>query len=163
LRRLVQACAGRRRFEVSSADLDSALAGILNLRDAPGKSKIDPNAHGSGFDRVGAFQDGYDNGLGNCKDYRDDNPIVLELSFRSEADPATGGDAPYEWIVNGVPYDLEGYWTQVYPELAEGQAWTPLVRREDVDAARRLPGRRVHRKRPRLQPARNQRLPHLAG
>ena len=39
----------------------------------------------------------------------------------------SGGDAPYDSIVNGVPYDLEDYWTQVYPELTDGQAWPPLA------------------------------------
>ena len=103
-----------RVFDVSSKDLDLALAGILDLRDTPGTSNIDPNAHGSGFDRVGAFQDGYDNGLDKCKDYRDDDPVVLELPFNDAEDEAAGGDAPYDSIVNGVPYDLEDYWTHVY-------------------------------------------------
>jgi predicted metalloprotease len=114
-------------FDVKSGDLDAALAGILDLRDTPGTSNIDPNAHGSGFDRVGAFQDGYDNGLARCKDYRDDEPMVLELPFNDEEDAARGGDAPYDSIVNGVPYDLEDYWTHVYPELTEGQAWPPVA------------------------------------
>jgi predicted metalloprotease len=113
-------------FEVSSGELDSALAGILDLRDSPGTSKIDPNAHGSGFDRVGAFQDGFDNGLGSCKAYRDDEPMVLELPFNDAEDEAAGGDAPYDSIVNGVPYDLEDYWTQVYPEIAAGAQWRPV-------------------------------------
>jgi predicted metalloprotease len=113
-------------FDVSAAELDSALAGILDLRDTPGTSKIDPNAHGSGFDRVGAFQDGYDNGLERCKDYRDDDPIVLELPFNDIEDAARGGDAPYDTIVNGVPYDLEDYWTQVFPKLTNGQPWPPV-------------------------------------
>ncbi len=114
-------------FDVKSGDLDAALAGILDLRDTPGTSNIDPNAHGSGFDRVGAFQDGYDNGLARCKDYRDDEPMVLELPFSTEEDAAAGGDAPYDSIVNGVPYDLEDYWTHVYPELTEGHAWPPVA------------------------------------
>lgn len=113
-------------FDVKSGDLDGALAGILYVRDTPGTSNLDPNAHGSGFDRVGAFQDGYDNGLSRCKDYRDDEPMVLELPFNDAQDAAAGGDAPYDSIVNGVPYDLEDYWTQVYPELTEGQAWPPM-------------------------------------
>jgi len=113
-------------FDVNAADLDAALAGVLDLRDTPGTSKIDPNAHGSGFDRVSAFQDGYDNGLGRCKDYRDDEPMVLELPFSTEEDAAREGNAPYDSIVNGVPYDIEDYWTQVYPELSNGQEWPPL-------------------------------------
>ncbi|MGH3580940.1 MAG: neutral zinc metallopeptidase, partial [Mycobacterium sp.] len=64
-------------FEVTSGELDTALAGILDLRDPVGTDKLDPSAHGSGFDRVGAFQDGFDNGLQRCKDYRDDDPMVL--------------------------------------------------------------------------------------
>jgi hypothetical protein len=66
-----------------------------------------PNAHGSGFDRVGAFQD-----------------------------EANGGDAPYDSIVNGVPYDLEDYWTQVYPEIADGNVWPPLKGLEPFDPAK---------------------------
>jgi hypothetical protein len=58
-------------FDVSSADLGKALAGILELRDSPGTSNVDPSAHGSGFGRVSAFQDGFDNGLTKCKDYRE--------------------------------------------------------------------------------------------
>ena len=113
-------------FKVTAADLDTALAGILDLRDTPGTSNIDPNAHGSGFDRVSAFQDGFDNGPEKCKDYRDDEPMVLELPFNDEQDAAQGGDAPYDSIVNGVPYDLEDYFTHLYPELTDGKQWPPV-------------------------------------
>jgi predicted metalloprotease len=65
-------------FDVSSTDLDKALAGILEVRDTPGTGKIDPTAHGSGFDRVSAFQDGFDNGLGKCKDNVEVMPSVYE-------------------------------------------------------------------------------------
>jgi hypothetical protein len=51
---------------------------------------------------------------------------VLELPFTTKEDESRGGDAPYDSIVNGVPYDIEDYWTQVYPELTGGQAWPPL-------------------------------------
>jgi predicted metalloprotease len=113
-------------FDVSAADLDLALAGVLDLKDTPGTSKLDPDAHGSGFDRVSAFQDGYDNGLEKCKNYRDDDPMVLELPFSTEEDAAREGNMPYDSIVNSVPYDIEDYWTQVYPELSNGQEWPPL-------------------------------------
>jgi predicted metalloprotease len=113
-------------FDVSAADLDLALAGVLDLKDTPGTSKLDPDAHGSGFDRVSAFQDGYDNGLEKCKNYRDDDPMVLELPFSTEEDAAREGNMPYDSIVNSVPYDIEDYWTQVYPELSDGQEWPPL-------------------------------------
>jgi predicted metalloprotease len=113
-------------FDVSAKDLDGALAGILDVRDTPGKDKADPDAHGSGFDRVGAFQDGYENGLSRCKDYRDEEPPVIELPFNDAADAAAGGDAPYDTVVNSVPYDLEDYWTRAYPQIADGQPWQPV-------------------------------------
>lgn len=114
-------------FDVSSAALDAALAGILDLRDTPGTSSTDSSAHGSGFDRVSAFQDGFDNGAAACRDFRDGTPVVLELPFSSEEDAAAGGNAPFDSIINGVPYDLEDYWSQLYPELTGGDAWTPLA------------------------------------
>ena len=122
-------------FDVNSADLDKALAGILDLRDSPGTNAQDPSAHGSGFDRVSAFQDGYDNTVEKCKKYRDGEPMVLELPFNDAEDEASGGEAPYDTIANGVPYDLEDYWSQVYPELTEGQAWTPLAPQKPFDPA----------------------------
>lgn len=122
-------------FEVSSGGLDTALAGVLDLRDNPGTSKTDPDAHGSGFDRTSAFQDGFDNGLDRCKQYRDDEPMVLALPFNNIADAASEGNAPYDSIVNGVPYDLEDYWTQLYPELTNGQAWPPVAGLEAFDPA----------------------------
>lgn len=120
-------------YKVNAADMDNALAGILELRDSPGSSKIDPSAHGSGFDRVSAFQDGYDKGPTACKAYRDDDPVVLELPFQSAEDEATGGELPYDSMVNDVPYDIEDYWAHVYPELTNGEAWVPVKGLEPFD------------------------------
>lgn len=120
-------------YKVNAADLDNALAGILDLKDSPGSSKIDPSAHGSGFDRVSAFQDGFDNGPTACKAYRDDNPVVVELPFQTAEDEAAGGNMPYDAIVNDVPYDIEDYWAHVYPELTNGEAWVPVKGLEPFD------------------------------
>lgn len=120
-------------FDVNAAELDSALAGVLDLRDSPGTSKLDPNAHGSGFDRVGAFQDGFSNGPGKCKEYRDDDPMVLALPFNDAQDEARGGDMDYGYVVNTVPYDLEDYWTHVYPLVSDGKPWVPVQGLEPFD------------------------------
>ncbi|MBM7517250.1 neutral zinc metallopeptidase [Nocardioides nitrophenolicus] len=125
----------QRLFEVTDADLDLALAGILDLRDTPGTASVDPSAHGSGFDRVAAFQDGFDRGVDTCRSYADGYPVVLELPFTDAEDAARAGNAPYEQIVAGVPYDLEDFWTQLYPELADGAPWTPLSRYQPFDPA----------------------------
>ena len=42
---------------------------MLLLRDAPGQSAADPSAHGSAFDRIGAFQDGFESGAEQCATY----------------------------------------------------------------------------------------------
>ncbi|UMB67644.1 neutral zinc metallopeptidase [Mycobacterium paraterrae] len=112
-------------FKASEDDLDNALAGFLFLRDEPGTEKRDPQAHGSGFDRVNSFRTGFDNGAGSCKGYKVGDPPVVEIPFTNAADVESGGNAPYEDIISGVPNDLEDYWSQVYPKLT-GQPWTPL-------------------------------------
>ncbi|MCX6470500.1 MAG: neutral zinc metallopeptidase [Corynebacteriales bacterium] len=116
-----------REYPISAADLDRALAGFLELRDEPGTAATDPSAHGSGFDRVNAFQNGYEKGLATCAAYRDGSPAVIELPFRDEVDAAGGGDAPYADVVAGVPVDLEDYWSKLYPELANAP-WVPVRR-----------------------------------
>jgi predicted metalloprotease len=121
------------QYKVNAAQLDNALAGILQFRDTPGMEKTADNAHGSGFDRVSAFQDGYDNGTTACKAYRDDNPVVVELPFQNAEDEAAGGDMPYDAMVNDVPYDIEDYWAHVYPELTNGEAWVPVKGLEPFD------------------------------
>lgn len=113
------------QFDPTPAELDSALAGFLYLRDEPGSAADDPSAHGSGFDRVGSFQTGFQEGVESCKGYEDGSPQVFELPFSSAADASRGGDAPLEQIVEGVPKDLEDYWSALYPELT-GEPWTPL-------------------------------------
>ena len=50
----------------------------------------------------------------------------LELPFNDTADEAARGEAPYDSIVNGVPYDLDDYWTHVYPDVADGSPWQPV-------------------------------------
>ncbi len=38
-------------------------------------------------------------------------------------------------IINGVPYDLEDYWTHVYPSLTDGEPWRPVAGLEPFDPA----------------------------
>jgi predicted metalloprotease len=121
-------------FEQDDIDLDKTVAGMLSIRDVPGSDPNDPMAHGSGFDRVAAFQDGYENGPEQCASYADpdvDRPTV-ELEFdRTEA--STGGDLPLEddWDGQGsqgllslVEQDLNAYYAQLFDEL--GEQFTPV-------------------------------------
>lgn len=66
---------------VSSADLDALLPALLTLRDVPGSRAAAADAHGSGFDRISAFQDGFERGPSACVPYFDKPPVITELPF----------------------------------------------------------------------------------
>ncbi|WP_327098978.1 neutral zinc metallopeptidase [Nocardia vinacea] len=117
--------AGHSSFKAGTNDLDAALAGFLTLRDEPGTDKTNPAAHGSGFDRVNSFQTGFDGGPETCRDYKDGSPPVIELPFRSLQELATGGNVPYDQVLNLVPADLEDFWAQTFPALTH-KPWTPV-------------------------------------
>jgi predicted metalloprotease len=111
-------------FNVTVDDLDSAVAGFLTLRDAPGTSISDPNAHGSAFDRVGAFQDGFLNGAERCAQYEDifanGGSTAIPLEFNSEEDFRSGGNAPFDPDETGNIFDLtfgslETFWLDAMP------------------------------------------------
>ncbi|MFI5053676.1 MAG: neutral zinc metallopeptidase, partial [Acidimicrobiia bacterium] len=71
---------------LSASDLDSALAGLLQLSDPSGVDGSENGAHGNGFDRVGAFQDGYEGGASACADYQNNPPTVTESGYTSATD-----------------------------------------------------------------------------
>ncbi|MCU1499332.1 MAG: putative metalloprotease [Acidimicrobiales bacterium] len=124
---------GGSRFEVTTEDLDLALAGVLSLRDAPGSAADDPNAHGSGFDRVGAFQDGFEDEASRCAEYRDGDPAPYQFVFTDQADFDSGGNMPLTSSDPDNPgidvaaiESLELFWTEEYPSISGGDPWEPL-------------------------------------
>ena len=110
-------------FATSADALDSALAGLLELRDAVGVDKNDPNAHGTGFDRIGAFQDGFEDGVEACAAYEDDPPPVVAIPF-SPGDLQTGGNLPLDDLIPPLVEDLEQFWTALFAEL--GGTWDSI-------------------------------------
>ena len=114
------------RFDVSIEDLDLALAGILSLRDAPGSPSTDPNAHGSGFDRVGAFQEGFEDGSTRCANYRDGDPEPYQFEFSDQTELESGGDLPFDEINTSAFKSLELFWADEFPKVSDGEAWEAL-------------------------------------
>ena len=51
---------------LQAGDLDEAVTGLYSARDLPGTDFTDPRAHGSGFQRIRAFGDGYEGGPREC-------------------------------------------------------------------------------------------------
>lgn len=106
-------------FEVRLEDLDSSLAGFLTLRDAPNTSLLDPGAHGTAFDRVSAFQDGFFNGAEKCAEYSNANLPAVPLEEFREGFLEDAPDAPFDDVEGFTVDDLDNFWTAVFNDLGE--------------------------------------------
>ena len=102
-------------LKLKPGDLESSLAAMLMLRDQPGQSAQDPSAHGSAFDRIGAFQDGLENGTEKCKTYFDDPPLLVEIPFSSEEEELSQGDVAAEDVIPTTVDLLNDFYSQVEP------------------------------------------------
>ena len=122
-------------FELTLDDLDKAIAGFLELRDGVGTAAEDPAAHGTGFDRIGSFVDGYEEGARYCAGYpdalADGDLVIVEVPFTSEDDFQRGGNLPLSDLVPSLLEDLENFWSLVFQE--QGLEWTPVAGVVPVD------------------------------
>ncbi len=120
---------GDRWFSVDGESLDLAMAGFLELRDAPGSVATDPTAHGTAFDRIRAFQEGVDGGAAACADYTLDTltPKLVDLPFTSQEEVASGGNLPLQEAFDLTVADLEDFWSKAWPEFGSGQFDPPEV------------------------------------
>jgi predicted metalloprotease len=114
---------------LSTDDLDNALAGLLTLSDPSGIDGGQDGAHGNGFDRVSAFQDGYEGGAQACADYENNPPDVTEAAYTSYADQATDGNLPLDELLPTITQSLDEYWGSqssklTAPSVAAGGAAT---------------------------------------
>jgi len=108
---------------IRPAELDDVLRGYLLLRDPVGTGLNEGEAHGSYFDRVSAFQEGFDDGPTACRDdFGQDRPYT-QGEF-SDADIATGGNAPYDQTISTIaPDGLAAYFTAAF--TARGKTFDP--------------------------------------
>jgi hypothetical protein len=126
--------------EASAADpvgltdgaLDSAVATILTLRDQPGTPAAAEQAHGLGFDRVNAFQTGYEQGAEACAAFPERGVVTTELPFRTVSESLTGGNLPYPEAVAVLTDSLDDFWTAAVPRLEPGATFSaPSVDLQD--------------------------------
>lgn len=117
-------------FALTLGDLDRAVEGFLTLRDGVGTSAADPAAHGTGFDRIGAFSEGYEQGVERCAEYPAafdaGELVIVEVPFTSAADFERGGNLPLEDLVPLALADLEDFWTVLFDQQGLGP-WTPVT------------------------------------
>jgi predicted metalloprotease len=98
-------------LQFDDTDVKGGLVAMIEVRDPPGLDvATDPNGHGSAFDRVGAFQVGFLEGLGRCADFPDDPNPRIDLRFLDERDALSGGDLPFEAILQELPIALDTFW-----------------------------------------------------
>lgn len=91
-------------------DVKGGIIAMIEVRDPVGSDVSDPSGHGSGFDRVGAFQEGFINGVARCADFVNNPNPRIDLVFLDEEDAASGGNLPFDQILAALPLALETFW-----------------------------------------------------
>ncbi|MGA7758493.1 MAG: hypothetical protein WCA57_11685 [Ilumatobacteraceae bacterium] len=99
----------------TDADVRAGLIAMTKVSDPVGTDQFVEGGHGSGFDRVGAFQVGFAEGPARCAEILDE-PLPLVPNQFTSADAATGGDARFGYgdgeLLAFLPEDLNLYWDQ---------------------------------------------------
>jgi len=116
---------GAPHFEIERPVLDTALSGYLLFRDPLGGGADDRQAHGSGFDRISAFQDGFEKGAKFCTTFSDSRTFT-QIPFQSGQDARNEGNLPFDEAMAKGPKDIADYWAQSF-ERTYNRRWTPLA------------------------------------
>lgn len=118
-------------LKISKDRLDTAMEALVMFRDPVGTEQSDQDAHGDAFDRVSAFQDGYDQGVDLCKDMSVENRTFTQRGFLSADDAERGGNLPFDTLLTSITPDLEAFYKTTVTGL--GKQWeTPSVRTSDA-------------------------------
>jgi hypothetical protein len=115
------------------AAIDRSLVARLSSADPVGSDPNDPIAHGSGFDRVRAFQDGVNQGVEYCANYVNDPPFIDESLFATEEDAANQGNLPFDDVVDLVVEDLDWYFDENVDDFEEPDDPFELIDEDDLE------------------------------
>lgn len=94
-------------------ELDDVVQGFVLLRDDVGTDPEDGAAHGSLFDRVSAFYEGFEGGVAPCRDEFGEDRLFTLATF-DPAEQASEGNAPYSSIVGWTGETLPLFWETVF-------------------------------------------------
>ena len=122
-------------LQLERGDLDVALAGMISVADQVGTQPTSGRAHGSAFDRITAFQQGFDNGANRCATWLKDHPDFVEIPFSDVQDLSTGGNLPLDELIPLVTADLDAYWATRIENYEPVSSVIPY----DVQTSSRLP------------------------
>lgn len=119
------ASGGSDLIQFDDADVRAGLVAMINVRDpVDGDGLANPQAHGTGFDRVGAFQDGFEGGAIRCQPFFTENRPLVDIPF--DTDDPNAGNLPLfdpnpepdpefgpQDIVTLIPGSLDFFWTDL--------------------------------------------------
>ncbi len=120
-----------KHFNIRAPELDDVIRGFLLLRDEPGSAADDESAHGSYFDRVSAFQEGFDSGAQACRDNYNDDRLFTLAEFSGDD---TTGNVPHDEAVAISERSLEVFWEAAFDEIGQQSFITPELVAFDGDA-----------------------------
>ena len=103
--------------QLRGPELDELLRGYFLLRDPVGTSTAEESAHGSYFDRVSGFQDGFDGGPETCRDEFGPERVFTQGTFRDDDDRLAGGNATYSELLGIVDVSLPTVWQQAFRDV----------------------------------------------
>ena len=117
-----QAYRGESPFlRLGDADVRAGLIAMLSVRDPVGVDQFVAGGHGSAFDRVGAFQEGFVSGPARCGELIDHPLTLMPNQFWSLQDVDRQGNASYDCSDDPNPdctpaptflaNDLNDFWT----------------------------------------------------
>jgi predicted metalloprotease len=98
-------------LQIATDRLDSALESLITFRDPIGTQQTDAGAHGDAFDRVSAFQDGFDSGAKLCAGMSMDNRTFTQTGFINAADAQSGGNLEFNQMLNSITPKLNAYFS----------------------------------------------------
>jgi predicted metalloprotease len=100
------------RLSFGDDDVKAGLSAMVAVKDPTlGENVFEGSAHGTAFDRVGAFENGFKGGADACKAMETDPLPLLNLQFSTEEEFNSGGNLPYADILPQVETDLIRFWT----------------------------------------------------
>ena len=93
--------------------MESGISALIELRDPPGLLEaVEQGAHGVAFDRINAFQHGFDGGAVACEPLIRTPLDVTEVAFSSRDEAQSGGDIAADELLELVPDALNAYWIE---------------------------------------------------
>ncbi len=117
-------------------DIRTGLIALVAVADPIGTSVLEPGGHGAAFDRIGAFQEGFNGGIDNCVGLIEKPLPLLPNEFaRGSNDHLTNGNARFGWGSGEIMELLSGDLSVFWPAQVDtaGATMTPLTVRGVAD------------------------------